>query len=58
MLDSCEIIPEQSVGPQTTLTGVLFPTYFPFTLPEANIEHELPPPLIPPPVPYHIVKKI
>jgi len=47
MLDSCEIIPEQSVGPQTTLTGVLFPTYFPFTLPGANIEHELPPPHFP-----------
>ena len=47
ILDSCSIIPEQNTGPQTTLTGVLFPTYSPFTLPEADIDHALPPPSFP-----------
>ena len=52
MLDSCDMIPEQNTGPQTTLTGVLFPTYFPFALLEADIDHELPPPSFP--LPFHI----
>ena len=40
----CPIIPAPMQGPQPTLTGVLFPSYYPFTLKNSDLTHLLPPP--------------
>ena len=52
MLDNCKIIPEQTFGPQPTITGVLFSSYLPFTLEGSDLDHQIPPPSFE--LPFHV----